>query len=153
NLVGEYCNQQTGRSGIKGDGDPLDICVLSERAITHGDILLKVIPIGGLRMIDGQQADDKIIAVLRDDIIYGKFQTIEECPQSLIDRLRHSFLTYKMLPGVTANQVEITHVYSRAEAFAVIEASIADYQEEYGDADAHFQALRRLLERELRGQG
>ena len=48
---------------IVGDKDPLDICVLTERSITHGDLIVPAIPIGGFRMIDGGEADDKIIAV------------------------------------------------------------------------------------------
>jgi inorganic pyrophosphatase len=140
-LVGKYCEEQTGRSGIIGDGDPLDICVFTERTISHGDILLKVFPIGGLRMIDGQQADDKIIAVLRDDALYGQWKEIDALPQTLIDRLCHYFLTYKELPGPTSRRVEITHIYPRAEAIAVIEASIEDYKKDFGDPSARIDSL------------
>lgn len=143
--VGDFCAAKTDRTGIVGDGDPLDICVLTERPISNGDILLKVIPIGGLRMIDGNQADDKIIAVLRDDAIYGSWRDISACPQSLIDRLRHYFLTYKDLPGGKQKQVEITHVYPRVDAVAVIEASIVDYKNQYGDPDERLEALLKLL--------
>jgi inorganic pyrophosphatase len=144
--VGEYCEQQTGRSSIVGDGDPLDICVLSERAILHGGILVEAIPIGGLRMIDGNQADDKIIAVLKGDAVYGNWRDIQDCPKTLIDRLCHYFLTYKDLPGTDSpNQVEITDVYSRSEAQNVIEASISDYRAEYGDPNLRLPKLRSLL--------
>ena len=47
-----------------GDGDPLDICVLTEKTIPHSDILLTAIPIGGFSLADGGEADDKIIAVM-----------------------------------------------------------------------------------------
>ena len=40
--VGRFCDERTGRTGIVGDGDPMDICVLTERPITHGDILVRV---------------------------------------------------------------------------------------------------------------
>jgi inorganic pyrophosphatase len=63
--VGRFCAEKIGRSGIKGDGDPLDICVLTEKTIPRGDLLLQAIPIGGLRMIDKNEADDKIIAVMQ----------------------------------------------------------------------------------------
>src|SRR5438552_566531 len=96
--VGEFCAQKTGRSGILGDGDPMDICVLTEKAISHADILLQAIPIGGLRMIDGNQADDKIVAVLQGDGVFGLLREIAECPSPLLDRLRHYFLTYKLGP-------------------------------------------------------
>ena len=62
---------KSGKKVIKGDGDPLDICVLSERSVTHGDILLQAIPIGGFRLLDGGEADDKIIAVMKGDEFIG----------------------------------------------------------------------------------
>src|SRR5688500_14905883 len=61
--VAERTIQRTGREDIIGDDDPLDICVLTEKHFTHGDFLLHAIPIGGFRMLDGNEADDKIIAV------------------------------------------------------------------------------------------
>ena len=45
--VAEFASLKSGKTVIKGDGDPLDICVLSEKTITHGDIILQAIPIGG----------------------------------------------------------------------------------------------------------
>ena len=71
--VAEYAMQQSQRSGIKGDCDPLDICVLTERTIAHGDIIASVRPIGGFRMFDGDEADDKIIAVLKHDATYNVY--------------------------------------------------------------------------------
>ena len=127
--VGAVCEEATNRKGITGDGDPLDICVLSERQISHGDILLKAIPIGGIRMIDGNQADDKIIAVLQDDGVFGDWKNISKCPENLIERLRHYFLTYKDLPGEKRRRVEIDGVYDAKFASRVIRASIEDYRE------------------------
>lgn len=138
----EYCMQKTGRTGIVGDGDPLDVCVLAEKAITHGDILLPVTPIGGLRMVDGNESDDKIIAVMRGDAIYGHMKDIYECPPALVDRLKHYFLTYKDAPGARRRETEITHVYGRDEAHEVIERSMADYREDFGDLQALFESLR-----------
>lgn len=131
-----YCDEQIARycaahsNGIpvsKGDGDPLDICILTERNIPHGDILVQAIPIGGLRMIDKGEADDKIIAVLKDDDLYGTWRDISDCPTAIIDRLRHYFLTYKDLPGQTERRCQITHVYDRQAAHEVIRCSQADY--------------------------
>jgi inorganic pyrophosphatase len=125
--VGRFCSERTGRSGIVGDGDPMDICVLTERPITHGDILVRARPIGGLRMIDGNEADDKIVAVLEKDAVYGGLDEIAQCPPALVERLRHYFLTYKQSPDGGARKVEITHVYGRDEAHAVIRCSLDDY--------------------------
>jgi len=123
----EYCMQQTGRTSIIGDGDPLDVCVLTARPITHGDILAQAIPIGGFRMIDGGEADDKIIAILKDDEVYAGWQEIEDVPLAVIDRLKHYFLTYKQLPENPA-KCEITTVYGKAEAYEVIGRSQRDYE-------------------------
>lgn len=128
--IGAFCDKQTGRSGTKGDGDPLDICVLSERPILHPDIFLDAIPIGGIRMIDKNEADDKIIAVLRDDGVYGEWRDLPDCPKNLLDRLTHYFLTYKDLPGAEKRRVEIAAVYNRAEAHEVIRHSLDDYNSE-----------------------
>jgi inorganic pyrophosphatase len=130
--VGRFCEARTGRSNIMGDGDPIDVCVLTERPITHGDILVRARPIGGLRMIDGNEADDKIVAVLENDAVYGGMQGIADCPPPLVERLRHYFLTYKQAPDGERRRVEITHVYDRDEAQEVILASQRDYERHFG---------------------
>ncbi|MFN3489523.1 MAG: inorganic pyrophosphatase [Emticicia sp.] len=112
----------------EGDGDPLDICVLSSHHIPHGDILLQAIPIGGLCLLDKGEADDKIIAVLVDDPIYQKFADISELPEAILTRLKHYFLTYKSLPD-EKNAIEISNVYGREDAHEVIRKSMMDYRD------------------------
>ena len=129
--VAELTMQRTGRTGLRGDGDPLDICVLTEKVIPRGDILLTAVPIGGLRMIDRNDVDDKIVAVLKDDAVYGVFNDIHECSTALIHRLKHYFLTYKQSPEEEQRVVEITHVYGPAEAHDVIVRSFADYRQQF----------------------
>ena len=131
--VAALCEQATGRTGIVGDGDPLDICVLTEKTIGHGDVLVQAIPIGGLRMIDKDEADDKIVAVMKGDLAYGRWRDIDDCPEPVLDRLRHYFLTYKQAPGAPERRVEIAEVYGREAAHAVIEASRADYHQRFGN--------------------
>lgn len=131
--VAEYCMEKTGKTNVHGDGDPLDICVLTERNITHGNIIVPAIPIGGFRMIDHGEADDKIIAILKGDEVYGAWDDLEKCPESLIKRLKHYFLTYKSIPGDSVSEVEITHIYNKAEALEVIKASQLDYATHFGD--------------------
>ena len=138
-LVAEYCMSQTERTDIHGDGDPLDICVLTEKTSSHGDIIAEVRPIGGFRMLDKNEADDKIIAVLKHDATYNIYNDISELPHVVIDRLRHYFLTYKDLPG-EERRTEITHVYNKEEAFEVIRRSAEDYKN-------HFQGLEDILSR------
>jgi len=130
--VAALCAQRTGREGIQGDKDPMDICVLTEKTFAQGNFFLHARPIGGLRMIDGEQADDKIIAVLESDLAYGLIENIGDCPQALVDRLKHYFLSYKQLPGDAPKKVEIVGVYDRAEALDVINRSLSDYRKEWG---------------------
>lgn len=130
----EYAQTMSGKTVSKGDGDPLDICVLSERSVTHGDILLQAIPIGGFRLLDGGEADDKIIAVMKGDEFYRQWNDVSDCPDSYINRLKHYFLTYKHLPH-EKNICEITNVYGREEAHEVIKRAMADYQYHFGCQD------------------
>jgi inorganic pyrophosphatase len=131
--VAEYCCRKTGRTGIKGDCDPLDICVLTEKHITHANIFMQARPVGGLRMLDGNEADDKIIAILDGDPSYGYWQDISQCPPMVIERLRHYFLTYKQAPDSERAVCEITHVYGHQEALEVIRRAQEDYLQRYGD--------------------
>jgi inorganic pyrophosphatase len=126
--VAARCEERLSRKGIVGDGDPLDVCVLTEKPITHGNLLVPAVPIGGLRMLDGNEADDKIIAVLKNDNVYGAYKDVLDAPRALIDRLRHYFLTYKQAPDMTSPATEIPEVYGREEAFEVIRRSLEDYR-------------------------
>jgi inorganic pyrophosphatase len=111
----------------RGDLDPLDICVLTDRPIARGEILLSARPIGGLRMVERGEADDKIIAVLIGDPVYGEIVDVSELPRAVVDRLRHYFLTYKVLPGEAHNPITVDPVYGAQVAHAVLQAARADY--------------------------
>lgn len=129
-----YCGDRVGAMNDKvkkGDGDPLDICIISERPISRGEIILRARAVGCLQGIDHGEADDKIIAVLKNDNIYGSIQDISELPRVLVERLTHYFTTYKLVPG-EENKFTIDGVFGRDHAFKVIEAAIMDYEEVYG---------------------
>ena len=130
-----YCGRRVGelmQGAQRGDGDPLDICVLSERGISRAEVIVEARVLGGLPMVDGDEADDKIIAVLASDYVWSKLETLEELPDVLVERLRHYFATYKLVPGDEGPGVSIGPAYSREHAEAVIRAAAADYDEEYG---------------------
>lgn len=131
-----YCGKRVAalmdREGVKGDHDPLDICVLSERPIARADIILEARVLGGLPMIDGGEADDKIIAVLKNDYVFSDADDISDLPNVMIERLHHYFTTYKMQPGKQVS-VEIGDAYNKAHAHKVIKASMEDYQERFGE--------------------
>jgi inorganic pyrophosphatase len=143
--VAELASRRTGRRALRGDGDPLDICVLSEKAFSHGDFLLRAVPIGGLRVIDADEADDKILAVLEGDVAFGQVADIAELPPPLVERLKHYFLTYKLAPGTGApREVTVAGTFGRDEARDVIRRGMADYR-------ARFPDLREDLLAALRG--
>ncbi|MDP2306178.1 MAG: inorganic pyrophosphatase [Pseudomonadota bacterium] len=116
-------------TATRGDGDPLDVCVISERPIDRADILLRVRVVGGLRMVDAGEADDKILAVLDQDPVWGDARELTDLPSGIVERLRHYFMTYKLTPG--GQPVAIDAVYDAAHAGKVIEASVADYDEAF----------------------
>jgi len=115
----------------EADGDPLDICVISERAIDRSEIMLNARVVGGLRMIDHGEADDKIVAVLVDDAVLGDARDIGDIPNALIARLEHYFLTYKTMPG-EEDQVQIPEIYGHDHAVGLVAAAMSDYDEHYG---------------------
>ena len=133
--VAEYCMERSGKTEIMGDGDPIDICVLTEKTISHGDILVRAIPIGGFRMLDGNESDDKIIAVLAHDAVYGSYKDINDCPPLVVERLKHYFLTYKDLPGIHRN-VEIAQTFGADEAHEIIRRSMDDYIAKFEDLES-----------------
>lgn len=131
-----YCGDRIGglsKHTDKGDGDPLDICVLSERPIDRAEVILSARVIGGLHMIDQGEADDKIISVLDNDRYYKDVDDISDLPDVLIERLRHYFGTYKLIPGKNENDVFVDRVFGRENAEKVIEASILDYKDMFGE--------------------
>src|SRR5262245_37595972 len=128
-----YCAERVRRlapGARRGDGDPLDICVLSERAITRNEILVRGRVIGGLQMIDDGEADDKIISVLENDYVWGEARDVRDVPAVLVERLQHYFLTYKLVPG-QHGQGRAATVYGRAHALKVVRAAMADYDDNY----------------------
>lgn len=128
-----YCGQHVNAlepDSIRADGDPLDIVVISERPIMHPEVILTTRIVGGLRMIDHDESDDKVVGVLQNDSFWQHVTDIDELPGALIERLRHYFATYKLLPG-EKDPVVIKETYDRAHALKVIEAAIRDYDETF----------------------
>lgn len=120
-------------SAARGDHDPLDICVLSERPIARAEVLVTARVVGGLPMIDGGEADDKIIAILHDDPVFGRVRDLDDVPPDLVGRLSHYFSTYKLGPD-TGAAVEVGSAYGRAHAVDVVSAAMDDYRRHFPSA-------------------
>lgn len=127
-----YCGPRVGAlmDVAGGDRDPLDICVLCERPIAAREILVKAKVIGGLAMQDDGLADDKIVAVLENDLVWAGVDDLDRLPPALIERLRHYFSTYKLLPGAAPVPIES---YGIEHARKVVLAAMQDYRDLYGE--------------------
>jgi len=129
-----YCGDRVGalmEGAERGDGDPLDVCVLSERPIMRAEVVLDARVVGGLPMLDGGEADDKIVAVLERDRFWAGARDLVDLPEVLLARLRHYFLTYKLEPEGEP-RVSIGEAYGHERACTVVEAAMADYEDAFG---------------------
>ena len=129
-----YCDERVkelSENAERGDGDPLDICVISERPINRSEIFLNAVVVGVIQLLDHDEADDKIIAILENDHIYGHFRDVTELPDVIVERLQHYFSTYKMVEGEEPG-IEIIGVFGPEKAKKIVQAAIKDYNDAFG---------------------
>jgi inorganic pyrophosphatase len=132
-----YCGERVGAlmaGAVAGDDDPLDICVIGDRVVSRSEVIVRARVVGGLPMLDAGRADDKIVAVMAGDHVYDQVEDLSQLPPVLVERLRHYFLAYELVPGAES-PVTIGPSYGREHAEGVVEAAILDYDETYGAAD------------------
>lgn len=129
-FCGDRVRHLSPRSKV-GDGDPLDIAVLCERPITRNEVIVRARVVGGMQMVDNGEADDKIVAVLENDYVWGHVREIGKLPKVLVERLQHYFLTYKLVPGEAA-RAGIRRIYGYGHAVKVVLAAMEDYQSSFG---------------------
>ena len=106
------------------DNDPLDVLVLCEENI-QPLTLVESYPIGVLIMIDGEQKDEKIIAVAKTDPFLNIYRDINELPSHISSKIKHFFEVYKQLEN---KQTVVEKILGREEAEAIIQKSIESYQ-------------------------
>ena len=82
--------------------------------------------VGGLQLLDRGEADDKIVAVLEGDFVWGEVRDLGELPKILVERLHHYFSTYKLVPGAQP-QITVQRSYGVEHAERVVAAALADY--------------------------
>lgn len=127
-----------------GDLDPMDICVFSESTINRGDVLLTAKVVGGMHFVDRGEVDDKIIAVLKDDNIWGHVEDVFELPAHLLARLRHYFTSYKNLSEEPYPVVYFSTFQCR-EAWNLVQTAMDDYEQAFGEKIPRAQKSRRSL--------
>ena len=109
------------------DGDPLDVLVLCSAPIIPMT-LVRVYPIGVMRMIDGGKLDDKIIAVAVSDPNYNKIKSIDELPPHIFDEIMHFFTVYKQLEN---KQTAVKSLFNYNEAMEIIKTAIKSYEDNF----------------------
>ncbi len=106
------------------DHDPLDILILSQiECVPMCIIEAKVI--GVMQMVDGGEADDKIIAVAANDMSVNYINDISELPPHFTAEMRHFFEEYKRLENKT---VQVEEFQNKEVAERIIMESFDAYQ-------------------------
>ena len=112
---------------LADDGDPLDVLVLVNQPI-YPMTLIRVYPIGVMRMIDGGALDDKIIAVAFSDPTYNHIRTIDELPSHIFDESMHFFRVYKELEQ---KETDVRSLMGRQAAIDIIKEAITCYKDTF----------------------
>lgn len=123
-----------------GDMDPLDICVLSQQRIDKVEIVVPARVVGGIQLLDDGEADDKIVALLESDPVFGYAKDLKNLPVTVVNRIVHYFGTYKLdISGEKPNSIEVLGTYGVDHALEVIQASMDDYTEHFSTEDRRTQ--------------
>ncbi len=123
-LCGSKVAQLNSRLG--GDRAALDVYVFSERPLTVPGVLAEVHVIGGIPVKDDALVDDKLIAVLNKDAVYGNMWDIAELPIYALDRVCH-FLESESLSRST----EVGDPFGKERALTLLDAALDDYGSKY----------------------
>jgi len=110
------------------DDDPLDVLVLCSENL---DPLTAVecYPIGAVRMEDGKDNDDKIIAIPVNDPTWNFYKDLSELPPHILDEIKHFFKVYKQLENKEC--ATNLRTLSKDEAKNIINKSLADYNKKF----------------------
>ncbi len=111
------------------DNDPLDVLVLCEENITPLT-LVDCYPVGVLIMVDGDQKDEKIIAVANKDPFLNVYKDIGELPSHISSEIKHFFEVYKQLEN---KQTVVEEILGREEAEKIISKCIENYKAKFND--------------------
>lgn len=111
------------------DDDPLDVLVLCQEKIISLT-LVECYPIGVIRMIDGDEQDEKIIAVAKKDPFLNCYTDVSELPSHISAEIKHFFEVYKQLEE---KQTMVEEILGREAAEEIIEKCIENYKDKFRD--------------------
>ncbi len=109
------------------DKDPLDVLVLCQENI-ESLALVECYPIGVIKMIDGGEHDEKIVAVAKKDPFLNCYNDITEIPNHISAEIMHFFEVYKQLEG---KQTMVEKILGREDAERIIEECLQNYKEKF----------------------
>ncbi len=110
------------------DGDPLDVLVICAETI-YPMTLMRVYPVGVMRMTDSGAQDDKIIAIPFSDPNYNNITSIDQLPPHIFDEMMHFFSVYKQLES---KSTAVKTLFGRDVAEQIIQESIDAYNKKFG---------------------
>ena len=111
------------------DNDPLDVLVFCQEDINPMTIV-ECYPIGVVIMIDQEQTDEKIIAVVKRDPFMNTYNDISELPHHISSEIIHFFEVYKQLEG---KKTRVDKVLGRKDAEDIIQKSIDNYKRKFNE--------------------
>ncbi|MGN1060107.1 MAG: inorganic diphosphatase [Candidatus Coproplasma sp.] len=121
------CNYGLIPRTLADDNDPLDVLVLCSEQIASGSVV-RCVPIGVIKMVDGNAMDEKIVAVPVGDPYYKHYGDINELPKHIFDEMMHFFEVYKALENKTTF---VENVYGKVEAMEIVGKCMTAYECKY----------------------
>jgi inorganic pyrophosphatase len=86
--------------------------------------LVRCFPIGALKMIDGNETDEKIIALPFGDPTYANFRDICDLPDHVFAEMKHFFTVYKALEN---KETYVNEIVGREGAIEIINKALESY--------------------------
>lgn len=109
------------------DNDALDVILLTTYPLFPG-ILVEARPVAVMRMIDGGEGDDKIIAVPKNDPRWEEVQDLTDINKHTVKEIQHFLETYKSIEG---KSVVISGIEGKSAAFEAVQKGLALYSEAF----------------------
>ncbi len=99
------------------DGDALDVVLLTTEPLFPG-LLLNARPVGIMHMVDGGEADEKVIAVPAGDPRFKDVTDIKDVNAHTLKEISHFFATYKQLQKKVVEVGDFEDAAAAKAAFA-----------------------------------
>ncbi len=109
------------------DNDPLDVLVLCSEDLEPMS-MVRVYPIGVIRMIDDSEIDDKIIAIPFKEPNWNHIKDLADLPKHVYEEINHFFRVYKSLEH---KETSILEVLNKDSAKKIIAECLVAYEEKF----------------------